>query len=190
MKWRAYNVHALFQGWTHKNHYSSLLKPMLSRTKLKWKSFGIFFFNCLGLVISVALLLGFFDCFNLGPQKLGNTDKHCCSFFTWHFSMVRTNFPRKEGKIMGLCLGHQRSPIRPSLYNWSMVYYCWLVLPVCILVTYIHSFQLVRPVPLAHVLPHPQLTFPSKTWFFGVYLGFHHQKSIKNQYLLNPNLTE
>jgi len=30
------------------------------------------------------------------------------------------------------------------------------------------SYPLVWPVPLAQVLPHPQLIFfPSKTWFFG-----------------------
>jgi hypothetical protein len=33
------------------------------------------------------------------------------------------------------------------------------------------------------VLPHPQLIFPSKTWFFGIYLNFQWQKSLKNQYL-------
>jgi hypothetical protein len=29
----------------------------------------------------------------------------------------------------------------------------------------------------------PQLIFPSKTWFFGIYLNFQWQKSLKNQYL-------
>jgi hypothetical protein len=33
------------------------------------------------------------------------------------------------------------------------------------------------------VLPRPQLFFPSKTWFFGIYLNFQLQKSLKNQYL-------
>jgi hypothetical protein len=33
------------------------------------------------------------------------------------------------------------------------------------------------------VLSHPQLIFPSKTWFFGIYLNFQQQKSLKNQYL-------
>jgi hypothetical protein len=37
--------------------------------------------------------------------------------------------------------------------------------------------------PLAEVLPHPQLIFPSKTWFFGIYLNFQWKKSLKNQYL-------
>ncbi len=37
--------------------------------------------------------------------------------------------------------------------------------------------------PLAQVLPRPQLIFPSKTWFFGIYLNFQQQKSLKNQYL-------
>jgi hypothetical protein len=31
---------------------------------------------------------------------------------------------------------------------------------------------LVWPVPLAQVLPCPQLIFPFKTWFFGIYLNF------------------
>ncbi len=33
---------------------------------------------------------------------------------------------------------------------------------------------------LAQVLPHPQLIFPSKTWFFGIYLNFQRQKSLQN----------
>jgi hypothetical protein len=33
------------------------------------------------------------------------------------------------------------------------------------------------------VLPRLQLIFPSKTWFFGIYLNFQQQKSLKNQYL-------
>jgi hypothetical protein len=36
---------------------------------------------------------------------------------------------------------------------------------------------------LAQVLPRPQLTFPSKTWFFGIYLNFQLEKSLENQYL-------
>jgi hypothetical protein len=42
---------------------------------------------------------------------------------------------------------------------------------------------LVWPVLLAQVLPCPQLIFPSKTWFFGIYLNFQQQKSFKNLYL-------
>ncbi len=34
------------------------------------------------------------------------------------------------------------------------------------------------------MLPCPQLIFPSKfTWFFGIYLNYQQQKSLKNQYL-------
>jgi hypothetical protein len=33
------------------------------------------------------------------------------------------------------------------------------------------------------VLSRPQLIFRSKTWFFGIYLNFQWQKSLKNQYL-------
>ncbi len=47
---------------------------------------------------------------------------------------------------------------------------------------------LVWSVPLAQVLPHPQLIFPSKTWFLGIYLSFQQQKSLKNQYLRNFQL--
>ncbi len=36
------------------------------------------------------------------------------------------------------------------------------------------------PVLLAQVLSHPQLIFPSKTWFFGIFSGKNH---LKNQYL-------
>jgi hypothetical protein len=32
------------------------------------------------------------------------------------------------------------------------------------------------------VLPCPQLIFPSKTWFCGIYLNFQPQESLKNQY--------
>ncbi len=42
---------------------------------------------------------------------------------------------------------------------------------------------LVWPVLLAQVLPHPQLIFPSKTWFLKIYLNFQRQKSLKNKYL-------
>jgi len=43
--------------------------------------------------------------------------------------------------------------------------------------------QLVRHLQLAQVLSHPQLIFPSKTWFFEIYLNFQQQKPFKNQYL-------
>jgi hypothetical protein len=36
---------------------------------------------------------------------------------------------------------------------------------------------------LAQALPRPQLIFPSRTWFFGIYLNFQQQKSLENQYL-------
>ncbi len=42
---------------------------------------------------------------------------------------------------------------------------------------------LVWPVPLAQVLPLPQLIFPCKTWFFGIHLNFQQEKLFKNQYL-------
>jgi len=36
------------------------------------------------------------------------------------------------------------------------------------------------------VWPRSQLIFPSKIWFFGIYLDFQQHKSFKNQYLLHP----
>ncbi len=42
---------------------------------------------------------------------------------------------------------------------------------------------LVWPALLAQVFPRPQLIFPFKTWFLGIYLNFQQQKSLKNQYL-------
>ncbi len=55
------------------------------------------------------------------------------------------------------------------------------------------SLLLVWPVPLAQVLPHPQLIFPSKTWFFGNLLEFSAAEiSLKSNisHILNPNLTK
>jgi hypothetical protein len=43
----------------------------------------------------------------------------------------------------------------------------------------------VWPVPLAQMLPHPQLIFASKTSSFGIYLNFQWQQSLKNQDLLH-----
>lgn len=103
-----------FQGWTHSKKPTI---PLYSNpcylnllTKLKCKIFG-------NLLLQ---LLGFLVCFSSPssfrilkivsvwvPQKLGqHRQSHCCSFFTWHFSIMRTTFQRKkkqEGKIMG-CL--------------------------------------------------------------------------------------
>jgi hypothetical protein len=50
----------------------------------------------------------------------------------------------------------------------------------------------VWPVPLAQVLPHPQLIFPSKTWFLEfiwIFSGWSHLKS-NISHILNPNLTK
>ncbi len=55
------------------------------------------------------------------------------------------------------------------------------------------SYVLVWPVPLAQLLPRPQLIFPSRTWFFGIYLSFqlktNHLK-INISHIQNPNLTK
>jgi len=51
----------------------------------------------------------------------------------------------------------------------------------------------VWPLPLAQVLARPQLIFPSKTWFFRIYLDFQEQKShfkVNISHILNPNLTK
>jgi hypothetical protein len=52
------------------------------------------------------------------------------------------------------------------------------------------SLQLVWPVLLAEVLLRPQLIFPSKTWFFEIYLYFQQQKKFYISHILNPNLTK
>jgi len=62
----------------------------------------------------------------------------------------------------------------------------WVHLPMVISYFYQHSKVLfhdilVWPVPLAQVLPCPQLIFPFKTWFFGIDLNFQQQKSLKNR---------
>jgi hypothetical protein len=49
--------------------------------------------------------------------------------------------------------------------------------------TWSHVRRLVWLLSSAQVLPSQQLIFPSKTWFFGIYLNFQWQKSPKNQYL-------
>jgi len=41
------------------------------------------------------------------------------------------------------------------------------------------TIQLMLLVPLPQVSPCPQLIFPSKTWFFIIYLNFQRQKSLK-----------
>ncbi len=57
----------------------------------------------------------------------------------------------------------------------------------------LNTYQLVWPVPLARVLPRPQLIFPSKTQFFGIHLNFQLQKPIFKSIsptFLNPDLTK
>ncbi len=56
------------------------------------------------------------------------------------------------------------------------------------LLAYKNPLQLVWHVPLAQVLPCPQLIFPSKTWYIGIYLNFQQQKSFKIQHLPHSHL--
>jgi len=49
----------------------------------------------------------------------------------------------------------------------------------CTLTNYVVESTLVWPVPVAQVLSRPQLIFPSKTWFLGIYLNFQRKKSLK-----------
>ncbi len=46
-----------------------------------------------------------------------------------------------------------------------------------------HNKTLSLGMQVAQVLPHPQLIFPSKTWFCGNYLNFQRHKSLENHYL-------
>jgi len=72
-------------------------------------------------------------------------------------------------------------------YYWSMASSFWHWNPTLIWQSKLWlQVLLVWPVPLAQVLPLPQLIFPSKTWSFGIYLNFHRQKSLYNQYLSHP----
>jgi len=65
--------------------------------------------------------------------------------------------------------------IAVTLYKWFYMVSCvWVHL--CMVLSYFYwhpkvlfHVMLVWPVPLNQVLPHPQLNFPSKTWFFGIY---------------------
>ncbi len=76
-----------------------------------------------------------------------------------------------------------------TLYKWFYMVSCvWVHLSMVLSYFYWHPkvlfhIILVWPVPLTQVLRHPQLIFPSKTWFFRIYLNFQWQKSFKNQYL-------
>ncbi len=61
-------------------------------------------------------------------------------------------------------------------------YLTWILLVIFQTVLLLLLF-LVWLAPLAQVLPRPQLIFPPKIWFLGIYLNFQQQKSFKNQYL-------
>jgi hypothetical protein len=43
-----------------------------------------------------------------------------------------------------------------------------------------HNFFYLNWLVDIQVLPRPQLIFPSKTWFFGIYLNFQQQKPLQN----------
>ncbi len=77
--------------------------------------------------------------------------------------------------------------IRVTTYTcWyhSSLHICWYPLHThSLFFNCIYHTILVWPVLLAQVLPRPQLIFPSKTWFFGIYLNFQQQKWIQNYYL-------
>jgi hypothetical protein len=47
------------------------------------------------------------------------------------------------------------------------------VMQVIVFLFFVFQKKEVWPLPLAQMLPCPQLIFPSKTWFFGIYLNFH-----------------
>ncbi len=65
------------------------------------------------------------------------------------------------------------------------IFACWDIWVSINLLFQLRYFQckLVASVPSTQVLPHPQLIFPSKTWFFGIYLNFWWHKSLQHQYL-------
>ncbi len=68
----------------------------------------------------------------------------------------------------------------PNKHNIMQITSHFLMFDKIDVLFYINCTQ-VWHVPLAWVLPCPQLIFPSKTWFFGIYLIFsskNHKKSI------------
>ncbi len=79
------------------------------------------------------------------------------------------------------CLGHSNDSLQMVGSTWFPVFEY-----ICHIFTDIQkSFHviLVWLVLLTQLLPQPQVIFPSKTWFLGIYLTFQRQKSFKNQNL-------
>ncbi len=68
-----------------------------------------------------------------------------------------------------LCCGHQA---KLSSYQIDPILTVTDLRILCIMITTSVACA------LAQVLPRPQLIFPSKTWFFGIYLNFQQQKSL------------
>ncbi len=68
------------------------------------------------------------------------------------------------------------SKCKGSSTMWSMYLFLWSSLWRKHALFSLTYCILVWPVLLAQVLPHPQLIFPSKTCFFGIYLNFQCQK--------------
>jgi hypothetical protein len=68
------------------------------------------------------------------------------------------------------------------MYNLDVILLWYTCYPIWLFNDMLIYNILVWHVPLAQVLPRPQPIFPSKTWFFKIYMNFQWQKSFKNQY--------
>jgi hypothetical protein len=68
------------------------------------------------------------------------------------------------------------------MYNFAIILLWYTSYPIWLFNDMLICIILVWHVPLAQVLSHPQLIFPSKTWLFRIYLNFQWQKWFKRQY--------
>jgi hypothetical protein len=103
-------------------------------------------------------------------RNLGATysDKSCCGVWLLHFNCPQLFVAGSWGQLKCKILTHHpRFPFygipKESNNNASTI-----------------IGQTSVACAVAQVLPRPQLIFPSKTWFLGIYLNFQRQKSLKN----------
>jgi len=100
--------------------------------------------------------------------------------------------PAMSGVVISMMCLERKSYTSSLVWDIAMTLHEWFYMVLCIWVhlsyfywhpTVLFHVVLVWPVPSTQVSPHPQVIFPSKTWFFGIYLNFWWKKSFKNQYL-------
>jgi hypothetical protein len=77
-----------------------------------------------------------------------------------------------------------------SIFHFLWNFQHFMCLSMHILKNNIYLCTLLWLVPLAQGLRHSQLMFPSKTWFFGIYLNNQNHFKFNISHILNPNLTK